>query len=61
MVAPRVGCAGDGWADESLAGGADPYRCELCLATGDACRFHQGFADGWDACAAFVAGVVAHG
>lgn len=61
MVASRCRVGGDGWVDESLAGAADPYQCEGCLAVGDACPFHQGFADGWDACAAFVAGVVEHG
>ena len=61
MVAPRGSVGGEGWVDVSLAGDVDPYRCEGCLAAGDACPFHQGFADGWDACAAFVAGVVSRG
>ena len=61
MVAPRGGGGGEGWVDESLAGDIDPYQCERCLAAGDACPFHQGFADGWDACAALMAAVIGHG
>jgi hypothetical protein len=36
----------------------DPYQCVECLAAGDSCVFHAGFAAGWDACAASVARVV---
>ena len=44
--------------DDTLAGCADPYACGRCLAAGDECPFHQGFGAGWDACAAFMAGVI---
>ena len=41
-----------------LVAGVDPLECPACVELGDACRFHAGFAAGWDACAAFVAAVV---
>lgn len=40
---------------DDLVEGGDPLACEACLATGGECDFHQGWAEGWDACAAFVA------
>ena len=43
---------------DELIEGTDPYDCPACLAGGDACEFHAGFAEGWDACAAFVARAV---
>jgi hypothetical protein len=33
----------------------DPDECPACEAAGDPCDFHRGWADGWDACAVFVA------
>jgi len=39
---------------DELADEVDPYDCEDCLTAGDVCKFHAGFAQGWDACAAFV-------
>jgi hypothetical protein len=41
-------------ADE-LVEGTDLLACQECLAKGDACDFHRGFAEGWDTCAAFIA------
>jgi hypothetical protein len=38
-----------------LVAGGDPLACEACLATGGECDFHRGWAEGWDACGAFVA------
>jgi hypothetical protein len=35
--------------------------CPACLAAGGLCEFHRGWAEGWDACAAYVAGSVAVG
>jgi hypothetical protein len=35
----------------------DPYVCGECLSTGDACPYHAGYAEGWDACVAVMAGV----
>jgi|tagenome__1003787_1003787.scaffolds.fasta_scaffold16190416_2 hypothetical protein len=40
---------------DRLPGEADPYECLDCLTERDACAFHAGFADGWDACMAAVA------
>jgi hypothetical protein len=40
------------------ATGGNPYECSACLAIGVACEFHAGWAEGWDACTAFVARVV---
>jgi hypothetical protein len=37
----------------------DLYACDACLAAEDICVFHQGFAKGWDACVAAVAGSMA--
>jgi hypothetical protein len=34
---------------------ADPYECSACRVDGELCAFHAGFAEGWDACACFVA------
>jgi hypothetical protein len=34
---------------------ADPYQCAECMAVGDSCAFHAGFAAGWDACMGAVA------
>jgi hypothetical protein len=46
-------------------GGDGPTRpvtgdagCPACAAAGGICEFHRGWAEGWDACAAFVAGSV---
>jgi hypothetical protein len=36
-------------------GEVDPYECSACQAEGELCAFHAGFAEGWDACACFVA------
>jgi hypothetical protein len=36
----------------------DPQDCEACVAAGDLCAFHTGFAEGWDACAGLVARMV---
>ena len=35
----------------------DPYDCAACLAGGDVCQWHEGWAAGWDACARVVAHV----
>jgi hypothetical protein len=43
---------------DELPPGADPLACPACVELGDACGFHQGFAEGWDACAEFMAGHV---
>ena len=43
---------------DELAKGGDPAACETCLAAGRECRFHRGWAAGWDACTAFMARVV---
>lgn len=43
-----------GVADE-LPAGVDPLACAACVELGDACGFHRGFAEGWDACAEFMA------
>lgn len=43
-----------------LAEGGDPTACESCLAAGRECRFHRGWAAGWEACTAFMARVVDH-
>jgi hypothetical protein len=43
---------------EELAEGMDPYLCPECLAEGDSCGFHAGFAAGWDACVSVVASAV---
>jgi hypothetical protein len=43
---------------DELVDGMDPLECAACLAAGDACEFHAGWAEGWDACAAFVARAV---
>jgi hypothetical protein len=53
-------CAGGslppgGRSSEPPAGG-EPEQCPACLAADCPCEFHRGWADGWDACAAFVAG-----
>jgi hypothetical protein len=32
--------------------------CPACAAVGGMCEFHRGWAAGWDACAAIVAGSV---
>ena len=40
---------------EELVEGIDPLACEACLAAAGECEFHRGWANGWDACAAFVA------
>jgi hypothetical protein len=32
--------------------------CPACSAAGELCEFHRGWAEGWDACAAYVAGSV---
>jgi hypothetical protein len=40
---------------------ADPYTCEACVAAGDLCSFHAGFAAGWDACTGLVARLVNEG
>jgi hypothetical protein len=54
----------------SCPGGASPHEpggrqlvdgdsgCPACFAAGRLCEFHRGWAEGWDACAAFVAGSV---
>jgi hypothetical protein len=34
----------------------DPYVCAECLSTGDACPFHAGYAEGFDAAVAVMAG-----
>jgi hypothetical protein len=34
----------------------DPYVCAACLSTGEACPFHAGYAEGWDACLAVLVG-----
>jgi hypothetical protein len=36
----------------------DPYTCKACVAAGDLCSFHAGFAAGWDACTGLVARLV---
>lgn len=46
--------AGSGGVEE-LADVVDPLDCVDCVALGDACAFHRGFAEGWDACAEFIA------
>ena len=43
---------------DELVSGGDPYECPACAAAGDACEFHTGWAEGWDACVAFVAEAV---
>lgn len=40
---------------DELVPGTDPLDCPACVAAGDSCDFHAGFAVGWDTCAAFVA------
>ena len=40
---------------DELVVAVDPYGCSACLTAGDACDFHDGFGQGWDACAAFIA------
>jgi hypothetical protein len=40
---------------DELVDVADPYACPTCLNAADACDFHDGFGQGWDACAAFIA------
>ncbi|MGH9120151.1 MAG: hypothetical protein ACRD0A_20470 [Acidimicrobiales bacterium] len=44
--------------DGPVAVPVDPYDCADCLAARDVCRFHAGFAEGWDACAELVARMV---
>jgi hypothetical protein len=46
-------------------GGDGPRRpvtgdagCPACAAAGGICEFHRGWAEGWEACAAFVASSV---
>lgn len=43
-------------AEEELA--EDPTECPACLELGDVCRWHAGWASGWDACAGFMAAYV---
>jgi hypothetical protein len=45
--------------DQGEGLGEDPQDCPACVAAGDLCRFHTGFAEGWDACAELVARMVA--
>jgi hypothetical protein len=35
--------------------------CPACSAAGELCEFHRGWAEGWDACAAYVAGAADSG
>jgi hypothetical protein len=39
--------------------GGSPAGCPACTAAGGECAYHRGWADGWDACTALVAHVVA--
>lgn len=43
---------------DELPEGGDPFACPGCVSAGGECEFHQGWAAGWDACAALVARVV---
>jgi hypothetical protein len=36
----------------------DDGGCPACAAAGALCEYHRGWAEGWDACAAFVSGAV---
>jgi hypothetical protein len=47
------GGEGEDW--QELTGAPDLLDCMDCVSGGDTCDFHEGFAAGWDACAAFVA------
>jgi hypothetical protein len=59
LTRPRSGCMPPGGSDlDDLIGGGDPYECPACLAAGAECDFHRGWAEGWDACAAFLARLV---
>jgi hypothetical protein len=44
--------------DDRLSEELDPYGCGPCLASGDVCEFHAGFAAGWDACVVLMAEAV---
>ena len=60
MSAPSAGGSAHlqlGPLDELVSGG-NPYVCAACVAVGEVCAFHAGWAAGWDACAAFVAHAV---
>lgn len=55
---PRSTAADDEGLDDVAAGRS--VACDACLAGRGECDFHRGWADGWEACAAFVAHQVQH-
>jgi hypothetical protein len=48
--APDAGSEAAAPGGDRLGEHVDPYACADCLANGDACVFHAGFAEGWDSC-----------
>ena len=43
---------------DELPESVDPCSCLGCVEAGSSCDFHLGFSQGWDFCAAFMAGAV---
>lgn len=40
--------------DDPLAVEQDPFTCPGCVAVGEVCSWHRGWAAGWDACCRVV-------